>query len=79
MITAEIIGKWDNAFERIVFAITEAVVLALMSLSFFYSTGLYLNVILFSIIVFAFGIEFIYECYKYIRWLNNSCSKKVAD
>ena len=75
----QIIGKWDNPVERTLFVITEGVIITVFS---FFNFGradmLYTTDAEFYIITIAFGLEFFYEAYKYIRWLQTCGSPKVG-
>lgn len=60
-ITVLVLNKWDNIPERIVFSLTEAVIIAIFSLvNFGLNATLLLMDIDFYLITIAFGIELIY-------------------
>ena len=75
----QIIGKWDNVVERLLFGVTEGVIITVFS---FFNFGkadmLHTTDAEFYIITIAFGLELFYEAYKYIRWLQTCGSQKVA-
>ena len=67
-ITVLVLNKWDNVVERIIFALTEAVIIAIFSLiNFGLNVTMWEKDIDFYLITIAFGLEVIYEIYKYIR------------
>lgn len=66
------LNKWDNVVERIVFLLTEAVIMYVFSVYCFDKNYVViLKDIDFYAITAAFGIEVLYEIYKYIRLIRS--------